>query len=770
MSEIQDKFTIDELKRLDAVKQEWESGRLNEDIPSEKEKVAAEDRPIESDVSPLSMAAFATNPLGFTASALGGATAETVAHHFFPDHPLIQHIAGIAGTFAGGIRKAGLVSLPAATGTPIELTKEAAEDPTGAEYLREAFEDATNKAQRLLNASGSKELDQKLGFFDKVKQATGSISTALINAQLMNPRITAEKAMTDAANIQAQVGFKALGTAIQYGPTAGLKTAYAGMAAQREAFRDALRYAATSFGRDEPAFQKSIGLDKEGIYAVEHFDESPTAHALRWIGSAYGAGSRAVMSADQFSKAIAWRAQGWMNAYGEAFEKANEQGLSGAAWHQFADQYAAHAVNNMSDALFDKTAQDTWRTTFTDQSKLVQDLTRIVDNHPWARILVPYVRTPMNLIKEGFTYSPLSPLTESFRNDVTNGSVDRNIAVAKSAVGSGMMSLIAYETAKGNITGDGPQGRGREFWPGKDHPNSINVPGIGWTSYKYLGPFAQAMSMAADSVEMYHMSKDPAEQDKILDTSLTMMKHFTDSTPFLETFSNITNALASGSEGGGHKALNEFLGREASGFIPAPIRIAAHIDDPAIHKASTALDQIKENIPFYSQSVPLKYDVFGNVQYPPVALHDGELTTAFGRTVNQLSPLPVYGTSKTDPVEQEFAKHGISFNQIPDHLGVGQGADPVGLNPQYQAEWAQSMNQPLFQDQNLHDYLQSQISSDVYQHSPDWKQVQTLHQTVTGFRDVAKTQLIQNHPDIQDSMQQNRDAAIEKINQAAGTP
>src|SRR3546814_2580177 len=85
------------------------------------------------------------------------------------------------------------------------------------------------------------------------------------------------------------------------------------------------------------------------------------------------------------------------------------------------------------------------------------DLSRYSQNHPIFKAVLPFIRTPTNLIKFTAERSPLAPMVKEWRRDFAAGGARRDLAIAKVMVGSGVGATIAELAAKGIVTGSAPR-------------------------------------------------------------------------------------------------------------------------------------------------------------------------------------------------------------------------------------------------------------------------------------------------------------------------
>jgi hypothetical protein len=97
--------------------------------------------------------------------------------------------------------------------------------------------------------------------------------------------------------------------------------------------------------------------------------------------------------------------------------------------------------------------------TFTNKTGAFADsLRKMADADPsgFSRVLLPFIRTPSNIMKFTFERTPLAPLMSQVRADMAAGGARKDLALARMSTGSAMMLAAADLTMAGAITGKGP--------------------------------------------------------------------------------------------------------------------------------------------------------------------------------------------------------------------------------------------------------------------------------------------------------------------------
>ena len=141
--------------------------------------------------------------------------------------------------------------------------------------------------------------------------------------------------------------------------------------------------------------------------------------------------------------------------------------------------------------------------TFTKElGDLGQTAQKLVSKFPGGKYILPFVKTPANLIKQFTTRTVLAPLSKNIRAEILAGGARADQALARISMGSGLM-YIAYEAAlNGRLTGEGPKNKAERDallklgW----RPRSIRI-GDKYIEYGRLDPLASFLGTAANIVE-----------------------------------------------------------------------------------------------------------------------------------------------------------------------------------------------------------------------------------------------------------------------------
>jgi len=233
------------------------------------------------------------------------------------------------------------------------------------------------------------------------------------------------------------------------------------------------------------------------------------------------------------------------------------------------------------------------------------------------RWVIPFVRTPANILKYGLKRTPLG-LLDSVKKyaEYRNGTLEAG-AVADSAaaslLGTSITAAIVSMAHEGFITGGGPAdwnenaNKRATGW----QPYSIRNPlPIGandqWVSYSRVEPLAIIMGMAADFVEA--AESDELDADKIV----TAVKENLTNKTFLAGLEGLTKAW-----GDPDQYMSKYFKTMVGSMVPAIVGQGTNIADPYSRMSSAfgvtegIPDVWAGRIPGLSEKLPIRYSNTG---------------------------------------------------------------------------------------------------------------------------------------------------------------
>lgn len=360
---------------------------------------------------------------------------------------------------------------------------------------------------------------------------------------------------------------------------------------------------------------------------------------------------KALAAEDEFFKAIARR----MEISAMAVRKARGEGLRGDA----AKARIAELTENPTDKMMAQAGEYARYMTF--QNKLGPVGTKLMgatNDMPILKLFAPFIRTPVNLFKFAAERSPLAPLTKRFRADFRAGGSRRDVAMAKTLIGTGL-AMQAYQWAEdGVLTGNGPADKNAKRLLQADgwQPFSIKI-GDDYYSYQRLDPLATVIATAADLAEKQSRMTDV----QIEDSGALLIGSFIaslENKSFLTGISDVFAALDSASQGMTGKAKFYAQQRIAGTLVPALSSQITQGVDPVQRSVGQdsftggIVDAIENRIPGLSDNNLPRRTVLGDEVVRP--------GSGVARTVN---PIRI-STDKNDPVIETIQEAGASLGPL----------------------------------------------------------------------------------------------------------
>lgn len=421
--------------------------------------------------------------------------------------------------------------------------------------------------------------------------------------------------------------------------------------------------------------------------------------------------TRLLTAEDELFKGIARRME--LNA--QAMRIAAKEGVRGAARARRIAELVANPTDNMLAHAMDYGRYLTFQRPL---GPFAQKVSGLTNDSLVAKVFLPFVRTPTNLLKFAAERSPAAPLLKEWRADFAAGGARRDLAVARAALGSGV-ALVVYNLAKqGVITGSQPSDPKQARMLEADHwqPYSIKIGGK-WYSYKRLDPISTTLGVAADMATLPQGMSEKQQQDKATLVVASIMGNLADKT-WLSGVSDVVSAL---DEPDRHA--DDLIQRLVASFVvPAGVAQVARTIDPTSRKVETVGDAIKARIPGLSDNLLPRRDVWGR----PVVSEGGV-------GPDLLSPVWVR-TQLDDPVNAEL----LRLNYSPGYPSQKVGGRELSADEydQYHA-----LSGGL-----AHDRLASLVTSPQWRQVDDDQKTKLARKTVDDARDDARKQMFGASP------------------------
>ena len=256
-------------------------------------------------------------------------------------------------------------------------------------------------------------------------------SNSLVVAQQILERGIAEKLSI----LATETGVRPSGVA----PGEAMAMASAVVSAQKDAWR--AFWLALKSGETGGALGK-VDVPREHALSAEAFriQNDAAARTVDFLGTVARLPSRFLGAEDEFFKTIGYR----MELHAQAVRQATAEGLSGTDLRKRVADLVASPPENIRLAASDAALYQTFTSNAGDAA---ESLLKLREAWPAMMYVLPFVRTPINIMAYGFERTPLAPLMQGFRDDIAAGGARRELALVKMSTGTTIMLMAAASSA-----------------------------------------------------------------------------------------------------------------------------------------------------------------------------------------------------------------------------------------------------------------------------------------------------------------------------------
>ncbi|MCC5780531.1 hypothetical protein H7H48_15830 [Nitratireductor sp. B36] len=461
-----------------------------------------------------------------------------------------------------------------------------------------------------------------------------------------------------------------------------------------------------------------------------------------------GLPTRTLGAADEFFKTLRYRAV----IQARAAVEASERGLSGKE----AKAYIARSLNDSIDPATGR-AVDANAIREAQSVSFQQDLNyettiggsfgRALQNArktaPALGVVLPFVKTPVNVIRYGVKLTPgLNLLQKEFRDSLygSMGTEAQAHAMGQMSLASMFGGLAAYLASTDQLTGAGPD----------DYKLKQELMATGWKPYsfkwedengdtKYLtlgrfDPMGMAFGMVADIVHLQKKNPEADYSELIGAAMIAVAKNLGEKTFLL----NLNSAMEAFLDP--ENRLAKWTGRTAGSMLPFSSLMRGMNPDPYLREARGFIDSAMRGIPGLSDKLPLALDVFGD----PIERFVGVVDTQKSGDIveaehNRIMLQTDKGIGKPDPKFEGVDLRDITLS------------DGVNAYQRYQ-----ELAGHLPGQRSLKSRLEDIIRSETYQDLPDGDsgvpgtRLNAIAKLVGKYRQQAKKVLLRQNPELRD--------------------
>lgn len=346
-------------------------------------------------------------------------------------------------------------------------------------------------------------------------------------------------------------------------------------------------------------------IDSEEAIAGSHTVEKPRQKAIPGtVGKIVRAPTRALAVEDEVFKAIGYRQE--LNAL--AYREANKLGLTGLEF----EAHVARLITDPPEAMMEQARKSAEYQTFTNAlGPTGRAIQNFANSHFLAKFLLPFIRTPVNILKFAGERTILGLASPAVRGRVmgAEGTVARDTQIARMGIGTSLAVAAAALALEGTITGGGPSDKNQRAllrltgW----QPYSVRI-GDMYYSYQWADPFSTIMGVASDmsDIAKFDIAKGETGEAILSDAMTSIVKSAASKT----SLRGISDFLQMASDP--DRYAEQYLSGFAAGFVPNILGQTASMLDPQVRQTRSALDEVRSKIPFLSQDLPVRRDIWGN--------------------------------------------------------------------------------------------------------------------------------------------------------------
>ena len=352
------------------------------------------------------------------------------------------------------------------------------------------------------------------------------------------------------------------------------------------------------------------GMGEVGYKLMEY---EGLAKAVDLMGEVLRFAQRPIIAGDDFFKAVNFRMSLNQTAYQKAYQDALNMGFSGKELFDKTEELFSKYIADPSEELMRKakdTALDlTFSTPLSEKNTLITNigeaLQRASAKSPVLKFIVPFIRTPANLMEYTFERTPiLQYISKSLWSDIVAGGTRRDTAMAKLTMGS-MYGLLVYSLTENKLIMSGLDRSKQASTENGRLQYSIKL-GDKYYNFSRLDPIGSILSIASDitffTKHLTELTEDDQKEVSQLTTSFlrALANNITNKT-YLKNLSDFLDALTSNEP----KRWEKLATNLTRGFIPLSSLLGGieTAISPEYKELFAWSDAIKERIPFVSDSL-----------------------------------------------------------------------------------------------------------------------------------------------------------------------
>lgn len=333
-------------------------------------------------------------------------------------------------------------------------------------------------------------------------------------------------------------------------------------------------------------------------------------------GKVIGVPTRLLQAEDEFFKQINFRAR----LMRDGLKKARDTGITTKKQQvEFAERFVDDQVDNITghakvtgdDATFEAQralayAEESTFTTALQQGTLGHGIQSLVAAQPYLRPIVPFIRTPTNLIRHMIKRFPGTTFLYRHEREAlmgVHGSLEQSRAIGKFATGTAFTGLGLLLASNGLITGSGPSDpRQNAIWRETNQPWSVNIDGT-WIDIRRLDPRLAVFGFIGEAAEVGKWGGGEDDTTSLFGAiTMSVVRQMQDRS----YFQGVSDLMEAISQQNGSGSMERWLYQRAGSYVPYSGLLKTINPDQEMKDVRSLLDGIKATVPMLSGTVEPK--------------------------------------------------------------------------------------------------------------------------------------------------------------------
>ena len=380
----------------------------------------------------------------------------------------------------------------------------------------------------------------------------------------------------------------------------------------------------------------AIGSGNKDIFKV--FSD-PDMSAIDRVGNIVRIPSRGLMGGDELFKQVNFRAKAYAYAAEEidkqigASSKLTEADFDKLVEARIDEAYKVARESKKGDIIADPIANKALKAarvnTFTnDLGETGKAFQGFVGDVPLLRQVVPFIRTPINILKYAAKRSPLGLASKNMRDTIGRGGEEGAQAIFQIVYGTvlwgGAYSFVSdwYVTVDAG-GGDKMQVQGVQgSWAGYTYqqkqamrasgasPNSYYNKEKGtWEAYNRFDPMAMYLGVAADIRDVMESGRTDGLADASSAAIIAIASQFKDKS-YVKGLSDFIKAADDP-----ERYWDNYINQKVGSFVPSAV--AQLKGDEHIREVRSVMDAVLNRLPVFSETLEPTYDILGQPNIRP---------------------------------------------------------------------------------------------------------------------------------------------------------